>query len=213
MPDVDALFEQFIERQLAGENPDPTEYMSQASETEREELADLLDAFLEQAPRQAWDPEAFRGSVAEQVVDRLDRSLHGSSGSWPILLPRLRTAAKLKRATLVERLADALGVSGSQEKVALYYNQMEQGQLDSSRVSSAVLDKLAEIVQVSVATLRKAGEPLDGGESPGAAPAAAVFARTATADPEYASPGQASPPQMEHREEDEVDRLFRGGAD
>ena len=48
------------------------------------------------------------------------------------MLPRLRDRAGLKRSTLVERLAAALGVSDRQDKVAGYYHEMEQGLLPAA---------------------------------------------------------------------------------
>ncbi len=56
---------------------------------------------------------------------------------------RLRERAQVKRAELVERLAEALGRRPSEEKVASYYHEMEQGSLDSEGVSRAVLEALA----------------------------------------------------------------------
>jgi hypothetical protein len=214
MADVDRLFEQFIERQLAGAKPDPMEYMSQASGKERDELGDLIEVFLEQAPREAWDEEAFRGSTAEQIVDQIDRSLHGVSGRWPALLPRLRHRAKLMRSELTTQLAERLGVSDKEEKVRSYYHGMEQGELPADGVSDKVLEALGKLVGVSTATLRQAGERLtqDLGAPPGTQAAPGVFARKGVPDPDY-MPARvdASRESPAEDEDDEVDRLFRGG--
>ena len=88
-------------------------FLTQVSGRERAELAALIDAFLERAPRRAFDPEALRSSPAAAVAESVHRSLAGSSGMWPSLLPQLRHRAQLKRADLVAQLAERLGAAGT----------------------------------------------------------------------------------------------------
>jgi hypothetical protein len=172
---------------------------------DRAELAALIDAFLERAPRRAFDPEAPRSSRAAAVAESVHRSLAGSSGMWPSLLPQLRHRAKLQRADLVAQLAERLGAQGQTDKVGRYYHQMEQGLLPASGVSDSVLEGLGRIVGYGADALRKAGE-MPGAGGPAAA-GGAVFART-SADPMVAADvGVAA---IEPEEWDEVDRLFRG---
>ena len=217
MADVDSLFRDYVAEHKAGGEADPRRYLRQLEGTNRAELAALIDGYLVRSPGQRWDPEKFSGSAAEQWAEAMARSLAGSAGTWPVLLPRLRERAKIRRAELVERLAAALGVGGQEEKVASYYHQMEQGQLPSKGVSSKVLEALAAIVGSSAEALRSAGEQVGEG---GAPPAETVFARTAMPRPEYsermASPGAEPPAPAPQRasepgQPDEVDRLFAGG--
>jgi hypothetical protein len=212
MPELERLFTEFVERHLAGENPDPWSYIDQLPGEEREKLEELIDAYFVGAPPRSWDADAYKGSSAERIADALDRSFRGQAGLWPAVLPRLRDRARLTRGALVERLAAALGVGARHEKVAAYYHEMEQGLLPSAGVSGRVLDVLAGIVGTSTEALRRAGEPLSG--KPPVDAAAASFARKAMpAPPEYAAPPEA----MEQREQDrkvewdEVDELFTGG--
>jgi hypothetical protein len=218
MADSDRLLGSFIESYLAGERPDAASYLDQLEGAERDLLGELIEAFLLDAPSQAWDSAAYRESIAKQVVESLDRSLHGQAGLWPAVLPRLRDRAKLRRAELVERLAVSLGVGDQREKVGDYYHQMEQGLLAPPGVSDRVLAALGEIVGESAARLREAGNALlpEGQITQGDADAA--FARLGTPDPEQIGrrlePPGAGPPDdclAASERPDEVDRLFRGG--
>ena len=207
MTDLDRLFREYVAEHQAGRTADPRNYLSRVSAAERAELAALIDTYLARAPREAFDPAAFRGSSAERTVHELERAIAGQAGLWPALLPRLRGRAGLKRSLVVERLAAALGVQEREDKVAGYYHQMEQGLLPAAGVSDRVLEALGRIVGETAQALREAGSSLrPPSEGPSALPAAA-FARRAYA--EAAPPAQA--PAAEVDEWDEVDELFRGG--
>jgi hypothetical protein len=214
MPDVNDLFSEFIARQLAGERPDPFQYMDKLSEDEREELGDLIDAFLERAPREAWDADAFRGSDAERIVERVDRAVNGASGMWPALLPRLRHRAKIRREDLVARLAEALGKPEQRSKVGAYYHEMEQGILPSEGVNEKVLEALGSIVDVSAAALRDAGErllPAQGGQATQRSSESPAFARKTVPDPDYIPEAPTATRGASDGEPDEIDKLFRDG--
>jgi hypothetical protein len=211
MTDVDRLLQEYIAEHRAGGEADPLAYLEQVEGLDRDELAALIDAYLVRSPGQPWDEEAYRGSAAERLVESLKESLVGASGSWPVLLPELRHRAKIKRGQLVERLAAGLGVTGREEKVAYYYNQMEHGRLRPDGVSDRVLDALAGIVDTTRDALRKAGQvvaPADADD--------AVFARMSAPREDYAAPGGMpspadSPARADDAEHDEVDELFLGG--
>jgi hypothetical protein len=205
--DLDRLFGEYVAEHQAGGEADPRAYLSRVSAAERAELAALIDTYLARAPRQAFDPAAFRGSSAERTVDELERATAGQAGLWPALLPRLRDRAGLKRSRLVERLAAALSVQDREGKVADYYHQMEQGLLPAAGVSDRVLEALGRIVGETAQALREAGGALrPASEGPSAAPTAA-FARRAHAE----APPPAQAPIAEVGEWDEIDELFRGG--
>jgi len=210
MAELDRLFTEFVERHLAGEDPEPWSYIDQLSGGEREELEELIDAYFVGAPPRSWNADAYRGSSAERIADALDRSFRGQAGLWPAVLPRLRDRARLTRGALVEHLANKLGVGDRREKVAGYYHEMEQGLLPSAGVSGRVLDALAGIVGTSAELLRRAGEPLS--KEPPDDAEGAIFTRTATPAPGYEeSKGLEADDEDRAVGWDEVDELFRGG--
>jgi hypothetical protein len=199
MDDLNKLFEEYKETFRAGEG-DPRPFVERAAPADRAVLTALIDAFLSEA-RRSGRPG---GGAAEAVADDVYRTLSGASGLWPALLPRLRGRARLRRAEVVSQLAARLGAQGQQEKVGLYYHQMEQGLLPESGVSDTVLEALGKIVGYTADALRKAGRlPAPG---PPRTDEGAAFARATYGEP--AEPSAAAP-----RPEawDEVDRLFRGG--
>jgi hypothetical protein len=204
--DVEELFAEYKEAHQSRGEVDPQDFLGRVSGIEREQLAALIDAYLERAPRRQFDAHALGDSSAAAVTDSVTRTLSGTGGLWPVLLPRLRNNARIKRADLVAELAARLGAQSQQEKVASYYHEMEQGRLPASGVSDAVLEAVGKIVGYGKEALRRAGEmPAPGG--PASEPGA-VFART-TRRGEAIEEAPSAPPARE--EWDEVDRLFRGG--
>ncbi len=213
--DLDILLRDFIAAVEAGADPDPAALLATVPNAgERQELAVRIDSYLMEAPRRAWDPDAYERSAAKVAVDRVYESLEGLSGSWPELLPRLRNAARIRRQDLVERLAGELGFRTSREvqKIGVYYHRMEHGLLPAEGVSGRVIEALAGIVGASAETIREAGAAAGprGSATPGPA-----FARVATPDPAYAGEGAgddesagagSSPPRR-----DAIDALFTGG--
>lgn len=212
------LVDEFALRFEAGESPDPAEWLERVEGRQRQELEDLIDRYLMTAPRRAWDPVAYEGSVAKQAVDRVYESLEGVSGSWPELLPRLRNSAQVKRRDLVRRLAEALGVGAGEaevERVGSYYHRMEHGLLPAEGVSAPVIEAIAAIVGASAETIRRAGGDGETGGGGGAAFARVTYDMSAPAG--AASPGTADANRAVARGEaggagpDEIDRLFTGG--
>ena len=208
MSDVDRLLTEYKEAHRNGAG-DPHPFLERAPAEERPLFAALIDAYLEQSPRREFSAEAFRDSPAAPVAEGVQRSLAGSAGLWPALLPRLRTQSRLKRADLVSELAARLGAESKQDKVESYYHQMEQGLLPAAGVSDTVLEALGRIVGVAAESLRKAGAMPAAG--PPRMDEAAVFARTGRAAPDAdAGSAPAARPADPADEWDEVDRLFRG---
>ena len=213
MTDVNQLLKLYIERFESAGDTDPTDLLDQAEGRDRARLSALIDGYLEHsAPSQKWDAAAFEGSVAERASELVQEGWSAESAELPTMLRSLRKQAQIKRAELMQGLADSLGFPQERERVAVYYNAMEHGNLPPAGISSKVFDSLAALLDTSADALRKAGEavtPSAGGE-PGATFARATRASEAT-DQAAASPGrlESAPPQ--EREPDELDRLFIGG--
>jgi hypothetical protein len=209
MSDVEQLLNEYKQAHRADPEADPRPYLARLSGSDRELLAALIDAYLEAAPRRKLDAQALRSSPAATVAEGVQRSLEGESGMWPSLLPRLRARARLRRGELVAQLAARLGAQAEEERVALYYHQMEQGLLPEHGVSETVLDALGQIVDWSGDALRKAGQmPAPG---PPRSDPGAVFARTTVGHVAPPPSGEAPPEDEAVDDWDEVDRLFRGG--
>jgi hypothetical protein len=209
MSDVQQLLRQYIEEQRARPDTDPLPYLERLSGTDRLELEALIDEYLVRAPRRGFDERAYGRSGTPAVVDSLSRSLEGSSGLWPSLLPRLRAGARIKRADLVAELAARLGAEAKREKVGWYYHRMEQGLLPADGVSDTVLEALGRIVGQSAEQLRRAGRAVAPGPGAPSASEAAAYARTARAEP--GADGEPAQAGGRDDEPDEVDRLFTGG--
>jgi hypothetical protein len=231
MTDLDRLVTEFAAEFESGGDPDPGKFLARADAGERPALADKLDAYLDRAPTQAWDPGAYARSPAKAAADRVFESYEGEAGTWPELLPSLRERARIKREELTRQLAEALGFGSEQRRVHAYYHQMEHGQIPASGVSDRVLDALAEIVGTTRERLRAAGERVSGTDTI----AAGGFARKAFPDEQYleqrlgdaeaappAAPspsagpprgfvgGAPSPGRKLRRGRDELDELFLG---
>ena len=220
MDRVEEIFNEYVASYLAGES-DPRPFTGQLDGLDREELVILIDNYLTTAPGRKWDPEAFRGSQAEAMVEPLAKSLVGGSGTWPSLLPELRHQRRIRRKDLVAELALALDVPESEERVAEYYHGMEQGTVDSSGVSQRVLMALGKILRTKDVVLREAGQAIAGMDLKGQQP---TFARLSPApakkgmdsDAMAGLTGQRSPGfdgshKLEKKTDMIVDRLFTGG--
>lgn len=209
MADVEKLLRQFIEEDHTAGPADPFAYLERVEGADRAELEVLIDGYLARAPRRRFDREAFDRSPARPIAEELGRALGGASGTWPALLPRLRHRSQMRRADVVQRLAEELGAGGAKvDKVARYYHQMEQGTLPADGVSDRVLEALGRVVGVTAERLRAAGLAA-GGIAPGQTGSMA-FARVGAPDPQYADTealkAPTAPSGVEPR--DEIDELF-----
>ena len=223
MTDVDRLFDQYLEAHRGGGEADPRPYLDQLEGTDRKELAALIDGYLESAPGREWNAAAFEGSASNRLVDSITADWEAEASAetvgWRELLPRLREAAKIKRADLVARLAEAIGAGDNTGKVAAYYHEMETGTLPSEGVSDLVLDALARIVGESAERIRAAGSVIGAGGDQEQVKAKLAFARKAVRDPNYddataearPAPAPGRPVESAADEDDLVDRLFTGG--
>jgi hypothetical protein len=209
MSQVFELFEDFKRQFARAGYADPQEYLVKVEGDKRAQLSGLIDAYLDRAPARYSDEATYRRSAAAEVASALDDIVGQPAGMFPIVLPRLRKRAKLRRAELAGLLAAELGLTGKEKRVAEAYHDLETGQLDTARVKPPVMEALARILGESADSLRSYGRRL-GAPRPAPPSQGVAFARPAYRG--MASPGTTRPPRAP-AEWDEVDELFRGGSD
>ncbi|MBA3366169.1 MAG: hypothetical protein H0U03_10365 [Actinobacteria bacterium] len=188
---VSALFDDYAERFVRGERPDPRAYFERAGEG-ADELGTLIDRFLERVPPPAASDDAI--TLAEAWV----------AGHSPLV--GLRAARGLRRGEVVDHLIAALGLDrGKREKVGGYYHELENGLLDVARVDSRVWEALAEKLKARV------GDLLAWRPRPLAAEG--VYLRSASEAMPAATASLSLPAKVSGAPEefDEIDRLFTGG--
>jgi hypothetical protein len=182
---VDELFGEYAAAYARGERPQAREFLARAG-GQVDELANLIDAFLARTPVPAPD---------EQAVQFFEAWRAGESP-----LPRLREARGVTRDAVVAALVKTLGLDiKKKEKVRLYYDELESGQLEPGRVDRLVWDTLAEILGARITDLRGWRLPLSEFPTP-------AFARSTR--PMMAA---LRIPESSEESEDEIDRLFRCG--
>ncbi len=214
MTDVDRLLREYIEEHSAGGEADPLAYVEQLEGADRAELEALIDAYLARAPGREWDPEAYRGSPAEQVVTALTESLAGVSGSWPCCSPSFET----------RRGSAATSWSRSSPKRSASAAARRRSPTTTTRWSTGCSSRPGSPTACSTPSPRSSTSPAMRCEEPVervAPPEAgegAVFARKARLDADYggealtgAPASAAEPARGEAIERDEVDELFLGG--
>jgi hypothetical protein len=213
-PTPDLLLSQFIDEWNAGRRPNVREYLRRVPEgAARDELADAIGDWLALAPTPELDAAARAQIRAEPVVQRVFAAAREDAGLWPQVLPGLREQAGVSVKQLASRLVARFSLTkGDEARTADYLRQLEQGDLDPTRVSRRLLDALGELLGASAQTLTDAatfgqglrpaaaGGTLFRAEAPAEAWVADDFGILADAALEPA------PPSL-----DEVDRLFLGG--
>ena len=194
MADVDTLFEAFVARYHAGDEPDALEYLDQAGD-EADALAAMIAALLEAAPLPATTESARTRALQVPAVAAV------AERDFAAALSALRRQTGETRARFSERLAEALGVAQKAAKVKRYYADLENGLLAPTSLQRRVVEALAELLGTSaevVDAARASWRP-----SPTTALDASFF-RAVPADA-FARRGK------ERVERDEVDELFLGG--
>jgi hypothetical protein len=180
---VEELFGEYASAYARGERPQAREFLARAGGQE-DELASLIDTFLEYAPAPAPD---------EQAVELFEAWQAGES---PLL--RLRTARGLTRDAVVAALVRTLGIDQrKEEKARRYYRELESGLLEPERVDRRVWAALAETLDARIRDLVAwAPRRLE--------PPAHAFTRQA-----HPMMAVMRAPDLPQEPEDEVDRLFR----
>jgi hypothetical protein len=143
---VDALFEEFVTRWTRAEPIDVGGLLARAG-SETEQLAHLIDTFLERAPRREPSDES-RAAVAAMAA-RLERE--------PPLLSA-RVAARRRVRDVASSIVSACALPDSAEPlVRSHYQRLEGGLLDPRRVSDQVWSVLERLLGPAVRAQAHAG--------------------------------------------------------
>lgn len=130
MATPEQLLDELVDRWARGAPLDVDELLVRAGPRSGE-LADLIDAFLQRAPRREAAPDALA------FVRSLDE---------PSLL-LARQERRLKLDDLVAGLVERLGLpAAASAKVRRHYQRLELGQLDPAGVATKVWDALADLL-------------------------------------------------------------------
>lgn len=227
---VNALFDQYVAAFRAGRgNVSP--FLDQLEGEEREELAVLIEAYIETGPVPEITPERLEDPALVELTARVTAEIGGAAGGLSRLLVTLRQRLKLQRTEVVDQLASELEAKDAEkEKVHDYYHDLEWGSLPAAGISDRVFDSLARILKTRVGELRAAGRDLGPGRT--ASGPGLIFSRTvpgeAMLSPDFMASidadrfeeetvdgafGQASPGLVRRRNDppDRIDQLFTGG--
>jgi hypothetical protein len=205
MTDVDVLLARFIEEWNAGRRPAVEDFLSHASELERDDLADQISTFLAFAPTPRFDEKTIDELLSASTVKASAQAFAADAGVWPTLLPRLRLQAGLSLRDLASRVLSATGLSDrGLDKTERRLGEMERGELDATKVSTRIVDALGHVLGMNPTDLARAGIP--------AAAAGALYRREegyAVADGlDLLAEALTAP--IPEGEWDEVDELFFG---
>ena len=183
--ELETLLDELARRHARGEPLDVEGTLAKAGDRAAE-LAPLIEAFLERAPRRAPSDEALA------YVRSLDDP--------PML--RARVAKALRVDDVVDAIVAACKIQpDARPKVRRYYQQLEGGVLDPSRVAASVWDAITDVLGRSRASLTAS--------SRGAAlPAAPMYRADRLFEPREMPTLSAS--AREPDSPDDVDALFLG---
>jgi hypothetical protein len=136
------LLEEFTVSWIRGDSPDPRDLLARAPDDERDELAALIDRFLERQPSR--EPTAESLAYVRAIAALADE--REAIPEAPLVEARNRIGKK--RETVLVELREALGLTPRDDsKLRRYYHRLESGLLDASRVSERVWAALDGILQ------------------------------------------------------------------
>ncbi len=188
MSHLDEIAEEFRSAYVAGDHPDAANFLERVPADHRDELGRRIRLVLADEPPPDPAPETL---LMVQAMLR---------GQPPLL--ELRTARGMTRDEAVGQLRDELGLPpASEPRVAVYYHELETGQLPLAGIRDQVFEAVARVMGVARASLMLRGPEAS---TPGAPQA--VFARAASGT-EVRMDALSSLPG----EPGEVDDLFTGG--
>jgi hypothetical protein len=184
---VAQLFAEYADAYARGERPLAEEYLARAGE-QADELAGLLERFVQATP--AREPDAETVALTEAWL----------TGEPPLVV--LRASKGVRVDEVVDALVERLGLDPAKRaKVKRYYQRLEGGLLEPSRVSRKVWKVLTSLIGPR-------SEELAAWNVRPAMMAEAAFLRAA--EP-AAAPLQVVGPRDEPP--DDIDRLFLGESD
>jgi hypothetical protein len=184
-----ALFDEFAVRRARGERLDVREYLARAGD-QSDELADLIDRFLQMAPAVAPD---------DATIALMEAWIHHRA---PLI--DLRVARGLRVEDAAEALAEELAIEPARlSRLRRYYQRLEQGMLDAHRVDHRVFAALGRLFAISAEELR--GWLVTQPRAPGPTAAAPVHAYLREASSE-----SVAAPAREEEVWDELDEVFLG---
>jgi transcriptional regulator with XRE-family HTH domain len=158
----DQVLAQFIDAWNAGRRPKLSEYLDRVPEgAPRDELADALETFLTYAETPTYSPDQRAAIRAEPAVQAVLGAPDAQSGLLGAFVRRLRDRAGLTVDALAEQILARTRVQApdARRRTAGYLGRLEAGELDAGRLSSRLLDGLAEALGSSRALLEQAGAP------------------------------------------------------
>jgi hypothetical protein len=181
------LFDEFAVRRARGEHPDVRKFLERAGD-QSDELSDLIDRFLQMAPAVAPD---------DATIAVMEAWIHNRAP-----LVDLRVARGLRVDDAAEALAEELAIGPARlTRLRRYYQRLERGALDASRVDHRVFAVLGRLLGTSAEELR-AWSLAQRRTSAETAPVPAYLRQ--------ASLESISAPAREEDEWDELDEVFLG---
>jgi hypothetical protein len=184
--ELETLLDELARRHARGEPLDVEGTLRQAGD-HAEELAPLIEAFLARAPRRPPSERAL------SYVRSLDDP--------PMV--RARVAKALRVDDVVDAIVAACEIRpDARARVRRYYQQLEGGVLDPSRVAASVWDAITGVLGRSRESLTL--------PYPGVAPSAAPMYRADQLFEPDALPSLSEKLRLEPDAPDEVDALFLG---
>lgn len=185
--DVETLLDELARRHARGDRLDVEGLLRQAGPA-ADELAVLIDRFLERAPRQEPSTDA------REYVHALED---------PPLL-NVRREQRLKIDDIVDSIMSACQLpAASRPKVRRYYQMLEGGTLDPRGVAARVWDALADALGRRVEELARAASAGPGIPEPAMYRRADAFADASERTASQRPVAEPAPP-------DEIDALFLG---
>lgn len=133
------LLQRFIEERNAGWAADPAALIGEAGE-DAEALSAMIAAYLMTQPTQTVQSEDVLALAARPELQ--------PPRPWSELLPESRARRGISRTELIRRLAEALGVAGSEPQVEGYVHELEVGLRSPLQVRPAVVSALAAVLDV-----------------------------------------------------------------
>lgn len=184
--ELETLLDELARRYARGEPLDVEGMLRQAGDR-ADELAPLIEAFLARAPRRAPSAQAL------SYVRSLDEP--------PMV--RARVAKALRVDDVVDAIVTACGIrADARQKVRRYYQQLEGGVLDPSRVAASVWEAITSVLGRSRESLTL--------PYAGVAPSAAPMYRADQLFEPDALASLSERLKLEPDAPDEVDALFLG---